>query len=85
MTMPDERFRAVNMAREFLLELTDSAKTPKVPKNIRSRALGILRHYPSNYELTSAATLAPDVFQERMDPLVRVMTMFNIQQQKEEK
>ena len=83
MTMPDERFRAVNMAREFLLELTDSAKTPRVPKNIRSQALYILRHYPSNYELKSVAHRAPDIFQERMDPLVRVMTMFNVQQQEE--
>lgn len=83
MTMPDERFRAVNMAREFLLELTNSTKTPRVPKNIRSQALHILRHYPSQYDLMSAARLAPDVFQERMDPLVKVMTMFSIQQQEE--
>jgi len=81
--MPDERFRAVNMAREFLIELTDAAKTPRVPKDIRRQALSVLRHYPSNYELKSAARLAPDVFQERMDPLVRVMTMFNVQQQEE--
>lgn len=83
MTLPDERFRAANMAREFLLELTDSAKTPRVPSNIRRQAMSILRHYPSHYELTSAAQLAPNVFQERMDPLVRVMTMFNVQQKEE--
>lgn len=83
MTMPDERFRAVSMAREFLLELTDTVKTPRIPKIIRNRALGILRHYPSNYELKSVAHRASDIFQERMDPLVRVMTMFNIEQKEE--
>lgn len=77
MTMPDERFRAANMAREFLLDLTSSTRTPRVPKDLRQRALGILRHYPSHYDFVVAAQTTPDVFQEKMDPLVKLMTIYS--------
>ena len=62
MTMPDERFRAVRYAREFLYELLDSKKTPKVPKAIRQRALRVLRHYPMEADMTRAAEGHLDIF-----------------------
>ena len=46
MTLPDERTRAVHAAREFLLDLLDPKKTPRVPRDIRLRAHSVLRHYP---------------------------------------
>jgi hypothetical protein len=62
MTMPDERFRAVEYAREFLYELLDPKKTPKVPKEIRQRARSVLRHYPMEHEMILAAQQASDIF-----------------------
>lgn len=62
MTLPDERYRAVTRAREFLLELLDPKKTPRVPRAVRQTALRVLRHYPHDFEMERAAEIAPDVF-----------------------
>lgn len=50
MTLPDERTRAVLMARRFLLDLTNPTITPKIPKSIRAHARMLLRHYPNDYD-----------------------------------
>lgn len=73
MTLPDERFRAVRYARQFLYDLCDPAKTPGVPKIIREQARGILRHYPDDWNMQQAAAAAPDVFAERMEPVTRLL------------
>ena len=83
MTLPDERFRAVKYARQFLYELCDPQKTPGVPKIIRQQAQSILRHYPSDYEMTRAAAAAPDVFQTQMEPVTRLLAQY--EQSKSEK
>lgn len=62
MTMPDERFRAVKYAREFLYDLLDPKKTPKVPREIRDRARRVLRHYPLEHEMELAAEGHKDIF-----------------------
>ena len=51
MTLPYERTRAVNFGREFLLELINPQKTPRIPKAIRKQAHDILRHYPSEVDM----------------------------------
>ena len=51
MTVPIERTNAVNWAREFMYELIDPKKTPRVPKAVRQRALHLLRHYPSDFDM----------------------------------
>jgi hypothetical protein len=76
MTLPDERYRAVRMARQFLLELCSPEKTPKVPAIIRNQAKGILRHYPSDYEMDRASEKAPDVFQTQMEPVYRMIKKY---------
>ena len=76
MTLPDERYRAVRMARLFLLDLCSPEKTPKVPAIIRNQARGILRHYPSDYEMDRASEKAPDVFQTQMEPLYRMIKKY---------
>lgn len=76
MTLPDERYRAVRMAREFLYDLCDTRKTPGIPKRIREQARGVLRHYPSDWEMSRAAEAVPDVFQERMEPVTRLMAVY---------
>jgi hypothetical protein len=71
MTLPDERYRAVLRAEQFLKDLCDPSKTPRVPKDIRIRASGILRHYPGSWDMDRAAHSAPTVFesQNKLDDL----------------
>jgi len=70
MTLPDERYRAVVATRRFLLKILT---TPRVPKAVKDEARSMLRHYPSDYEMQCAAREAPTVFQERMEPLYRMI------------
>ena len=75
MTLPDERYRAVVQTRRFLLDLCNTQHTPRVPKLIRDTARSMLRHYPSDWEMQTAARAAPDVFQERMEDLHRFVVV----------
>ena len=51
MTIPAERTRAVVNTEQFLYDLLDSRKTPRVPRDIRLRAAALLRHYPSRLDM----------------------------------
>ena len=73
MTLPDERYRAVVKTREFLLEILT---TPRVPKNIKDSARWCLRHYPTDWDMQRTALQAPDVFQERMEPVIRLFKQY---------
>lgn len=43
-------------------DLIDSKKTPRIPSEVRKRALSVLRHYPLEYEMKRASELAPEIF-----------------------
>jgi len=64
MTMPYERRNAVNRTREFLVDLLDPKKTPRIPKQVRMRAYNCLKHYPGEYYMEEAAEQAPTIFGE---------------------
>jgi hypothetical protein len=51
MTTPMERTRSVIQTRQFLYDLLDPKKTPRVPKAIRAGANHCLRHYPTNFDM----------------------------------
>lgn len=51
MTIPYERTRAVNHTREFLFQLIDPKKTPRLPKYVRQQAHHLLRHYPTAFDM----------------------------------
>ena len=70
MTLPDERYRSVVQTRRFLLKILT---TPRVPKAVKDEARSMLRHYPSDYDMQCAALGAPEVFQEKMEPLYRMI------------
>jgi len=72
MTLPDERYRAVKWAEGFLSRLA-GGEYPRVPKAVREEARSILRHYPSDWDMKRTAQSAPDVFQEQMEPLYRMV------------
>ena len=82
MTLPDERYRSLVQTRRFLLDLCNREHTPRVPKIIRDTARSMLRHYPSDYEIDRLAAAAPDILQQRMDDLHR-MILSHEQQQRE--
>lgn len=76
MTLPDERYRSVKMAEQLLKDLCDPTATPRIPKIIRQRASGCLRHYPSTWDLDRVSRECPDVFQERMEPVTRMFQQY---------
>ena len=82
MTLPDERYRAVKWAESFLKRLA-GGEFPRTPKAFRDEARSILRHYPSQWDMTRAAGAAPDVFQERMEPLYRMVKQHDLEQNPE--
>lgn len=59
MTLPNERYRSLQQAREFLRSLLDPKQTPRVPKAVRREAYRALRHYPNQYEIELMATKIP--------------------------
>ena len=68
-TLPDERYRAVQWAERFLHDIaTDRKKYPRIPLAVRREALSILRHYPSTWDLDRVAWAAPEVFQTKNEP-----------------
>jgi hypothetical protein len=78
MTLPDERYRAVVWAERFLQDLAhDYKKYPRIPKEVRNEAFSILRHFPSSFDLKMAEQGAPGVFQERMEPLYRMVKQYD--------
>lgn len=42
----EEQQYAIIRTKEFLMDLLDPTKTPKVPKEIRERASRCVKHYP---------------------------------------
>ena len=69
MTLPDERYRSIELARELLYDLGNASKTAKVPRVIRERAWNVLRHFPTEYEMEQVSEKAPDVFQRERQHL----------------
>jgi hypothetical protein len=85
MTLPDERYRAVLSARELLVEIANSGgKWKRIPTELRLYCIHALRHYPTTYDMKAAARDAPNVFQEKMEPLTKMIMVYD-QEQKEEK
>lgn len=61
MTLPCERYNAVKRTEQFLVDLLDPKKTPRVPKVVRQQAYYCLRHYPGGFHLDYLATKCPDI------------------------
>ena len=76
MTLPDERYRAVKWAETFLSRLA-GGQIARVPKAVREEARSILRHYPNSWDMQRAAATSPEVFQERMEQLHRMIAAYN--------
>jgi len=51
MTLPNEWFISMRKNREFLFELLNPGKTPRVSKEVRKRASECLKHFPMQHEI----------------------------------
>ena len=74
-TLPDERYRAVKYAAEFLSRLA-GGDYPRVPKAVRDEARSILRHYPNTWDMDRAAATSPEVFQKQMEAVYRLLKQY---------
>jgi len=77
MTLPDERYRAVVQTQRFLLRILT---TPRVPKAVKDEARSLLRHYPSEYDMSKTAQTSPDIFAERMEEVTRLFKQYEEKQ-----
>lgn len=77
MTLPDERYRAVLWAKRFLQDLAhDTKKYPRIPKTVRKEAYSIMRHFPGEWDMKRVAAASPEVFQERMEVVTRLIAEY---------
>jgi hypothetical protein len=82
LTLPDERYRAVVETQKFLAEILI---TPRIPKEIKAQARSLLRHYPNAYDMHKTAQTSPDVFQEQMEPLYRMVKKYDMEKSNDSK
>lgn len=68
MTIASERTRAVNYTYDFLFDLLDPKKTPRVPKEVRQRARALLRHYPSKFDMEITVQEGSSRFGDEKNP-----------------
>jgi hypothetical protein len=80
MTLPDERYRAVVQTEKFLKSLCFSSETKRVPLAVRQQARALLRHYPSEYDMSKTAQTSPDIFAERMEEVTRLFKQYEEKQ-----
>lgn len=64
MTTPDQRTRAVIHARRLLCQLI-APNGLRSPREVRTTARAILRHYPGVVEVSAAGEAAPNVFDSK--------------------
>ncbi len=68
MTIASERTRAVNHTYDFLRDLLDPKKTPRVPADVRHKARSLLRHYPSRWDMEQAVREGSSRFGDEKNP-----------------
>jgi len=78
MTLPDERYRSIQRTEQFLIALA-GGEYPRVPRAVREEARALLRHYPSSWDLQQLERRAPDIIQQRMEPLHRMIAAYEDQ------
>jgi hypothetical protein len=67
MTLPYENYNSIVNTRNFLTDLMDSKKSPKVAKAVRQRARSLLKHFPADFELCEWISTYQKVAHERYD------------------
>ena len=83
MTLPDERYRSLVQTKDFLIRLLNSTETPRVPKDIRRQAHGLLRHWPDQYHLDLMCREMPQQFAKQMEPLYKMVKVYDMEKNDE--
>ena len=50
-SQPNQQLEAIVGVRDFLLRLTNTKETPRIPREVRREARAIMRPYPPEHEL----------------------------------
>jgi hypothetical protein len=61
---------------KFLQALSYSSEIKRVPLAVRQQARALLRHYPSEYDMSKIAQTSPDIFAERMEDVTRMFKYY---------
>lgn len=64
MTLPYERTHSLHNVREFLRDLLDPKKTPRIPLAIRRHARAVLKHYPTPMDVERLIEKCPEIVGE---------------------
>lgn len=70
MTIPSERFRAIDTTREWMRM---NAASDKIPKFLRDEMRNLLRHYPSRVELEVMSEQCPGLLASEDEALICFM------------
>jgi len=73
MTLPDERYRSLFNTRNFLIDLVNPRMTPRVPRQVRQRAMNLLRHFPNIYYLDQLCDKLPNQYAKELDPVTKMI------------
>ena len=65
MTLPDERLRALKRVRPYLIALATTPMRELRKETLRAQIRGLLKHYPSDYELDRIAEAVPELLEKR--------------------
>jgi hypothetical protein len=72
-------------AKELLVEIANpGGRWNRIPKDLRLHAMHCLRHYPNQWDMKQTVRLAPDVFQERMEPVTKMLMQYQLEQKEEQ-
>ena len=63
MTIPEERYRSLFFAKEFMRDLIYK-KGRWTKKELRERAIAVLRHYPFDFEIEDMAKKSPKLLKK---------------------
>ncbi len=63
MSLPFEKFWSLVATKEFMRDLMDPSKTPRVPREIRRRARSTLKHFLWPSEMERLAKKCPDILE----------------------
>lgn len=77
MTLPVERYNSLIHAEQLLYDLMDPKATPRVPREVRNRARGVLRHWPMTSQLEIIAERVPEHFNRSEDPLYTTVKRYD--------
>ena len=77
MTLPHEEVNSLKAVRQFLYDLLDPKKTPRVPRAIRLRAHRLSKHYPMDFSIQERYPDVAEVSDTRLrDAMNRVASRY---------